>query len=1099
MVAAINFAVRDSAGSRQLGSFAGEGQGNFIQVGAGDHISLNLSQGSILAYEQQGSDLLIKLVDGRVIIMAGYFAADDAHLYLSSDGTIAPVEFTHDGTGVLAANYGPVQGFEKWSPLDDLRFDGSDMVADNAYVADEPATMGMFAPAALGGMGGAGAVGAGLIGTGLIGVGGGGGGGTDTTTGGGEDTTPGGGGEDTTGGGGGQDTTTGGGGQDTSGGGGSDAVDVSVTEGTESVGHVENLDDYQDGVTIGGEGDAGSTITVTVDGHTQTTVVGEDGSWTVTFPTTDIEGGERSTEVTVTATNSTGATTTVTETLVLDTVPNPIGISPVTADNTVSQAEYDAGFSIGGTTAGGATVTLTIAGVTQTTTANEAGEWSVDFPAGSITGGTYEATVTASTVDAAGNTSSSTRTFAVDTEVTVGFAPDPIAGDNVINMVEASNGVTMTGTSQAGSTVQVEWGGTTLPATTDAAGNWTVTFPGASVPVDGTATATVSATDGVGNTSSATRTLVVDTYTDVSLYPATGDDLISGTERTAGVTINGSAEANSAITVEFDGVTRTTTAGADGSWSVTYATNEIRSGFYEAGMHVTAVDPAGNVATDARMVAVDTETFVQIDARQLGGDDVISAAERAAGVTLTGSAEPGATVQVTLAGTTRTVTADGSGNWQASYTAAEIPTGTNTQTVTVQATDTLGNTASTSHIIAIDTEVVPLTRTSLGAGADNVVNAAEAANGITITGTVEAGSSVQVTFANGQPIAATVAANGTWSVNIPAGDIPAGEASARLTVTATDRYGNTRTHAEDVAVDRVVRDFGPADTQLAGDGYLNAAEAAQGLTINGTAEAGASVVVRIAGGGSLTTTADASGHWSTTFTGAGLPRGELETSVSVTATDRAGNVSSYSQPLAIDTIAPGAPDVLQFTRNVVGLTRIETDEISENYDFTRVDANGQVSHIDAVRSVDEVFGTQNVSFGYFDNGSFHSTPVPDGSYLIVNSTDTAGNESSTLLVVNNTNAPDVDLSRSGLDGFDLSAVDLTFAPDSQLTITEAQILSLTGPDHTLVVKGGADDLVTLTDATATGQTQQIDGEVYNIYTVGQSGATVLLDDDITTV
>lgn len=59
MVSAINFAVRDFAGSRQLGAIAGEGQGNFIQVGAGDHISLNIAPRSILAYEQQGRDLVI--------------------------------------------------------------------------------------------------------------------------------------------------------------------------------------------------------------------------------------------------------------------------------------------------------------------------------------------------------------------------------------------------------------------------------------------------------------------------------------------------------------------------------------------------------------------------------------------------------------------------------------------------------------------------------------------------------------------------------------------------------------------------------------------------------------------------------------------------------------------------------------------------------------------------------------------------------------------------------------------------------------------------------------------------------------------------------
>jgi hypothetical protein len=48
-------------------------------------------------------------------------------------------------------------------------------------------------------------------------------------------------------------------------------------------------------------------------------------------------------------------------------------------------------------------------------------------------------------------------------------------------------------------------------------------------------------------------------------------------------------------------------------------------------------------------------------------------------------------------------------------------------------------------------------------GGDNTINAAEAADGIVITGTAEAGSTVLV---NGVP--ATVAANGTYTATLPA-------------------------------------------------------------------------------------------------------------------------------------------------------------------------------------------------------------------------------------------------------------------------------------------------------------------------------------------
>jgi hypothetical protein len=1195
MVQAIQFAVRDSAGGRQLGSVAGDGQGNFIQVGAGDSISLNISPSNVIAYEQQGRDLVIKLADGRVIVLAQYFDGSEHQLYLSADGTISQVHVEGGTDGVLAANYGPAQGWDKWSPLDDLRFAEADGIMAGDAPVDEPAGMGIFAPALLPGLFGPGAA-AGLAGLGLIaGVGGGGGdttpGGGDTTPGGG-DTTPGGG--DTTPGGG--DTTPGGGDTTPGGGGGStrlpptvdnpndqgtittntqnprieitgtgepgdtvrvtvgdktevttigndstwgvefvdpdlpgdgnyssevvvsqpngpdtvlDGPDyiidmtpppVAVTEGTVGAGDLENLADYADGVTIAGTGEAGATVAVKVEGTTHTVTVGADGGWSVNFTQAEVAGGERTAAVTITATDPLGNQTVVTDTLEIDTIPHPITINAVTADNTVSQAEFNAGFVIGGTTTAGAVITLEVAGTTSTATAGADGRWSVSFPQGSIAGGTYSATVTASTVDAAGNPSSSTATFQVDTEVTVAFDPNPIAGDNVVNMVEATGGVTMTGTSQAGSNVSVTWGGTTIAATTAANGSWTATFAGAQVPADGSTVATVTATDSVGNTSSATRTIVVDTSTSVTINaPQVGDDIVSGAERDGGFVLTGTAEPGATVVVEFAGTSKTVTAAANGTWTANYAAGAIPAGFYEAPVQVTATDTAGNIASTGRVIAVDTETNVTIGATQ-AGDNVISGAERTAGVTLTGTAEPGASVVVTMGGASHTVLATNTGNWSATFATSEIPAGTSNATVSVAATDVLGNTASATHTIKIDTEVVPLTRGSLSAGADDVVNQAEAARGLTITGTVEAGSTVMVQFGSGAPLAATVASNGTWSVNVPTAHIPAGEATATLQVVATDAYGNSRTHTENVQVDRLVRNFGPAEDKLSGDGYLNAEEASQGLVVNGTAEPGATVFVQIAGGGSMTVTAGSNGLWTTTFSGASLPSGELDTTVTVTATDRAGNVASYSQPIIIDTIAPGAPDVETFTRNSVGLTRIQTDEANETYDFTRIDSNGNVSEIDAVRNVDPVFGTQNVSFGSFNgSGGFTSTPVPDGSYLVVNTTDLAGNESSTLLVVNNTNAPEIDLSRPGLSGFDFSAIDLTFAPDAHLTITEAQILTITGADKTLVIKGAEDDHVSIVGGTATGATQEIDGEVYNIYTVGNSGATILLDDDITVI
>jgi large repetitive protein len=125
--------------------------------------------------------------------------------------------------------------------------------------------------------------------------------------------------------------------------------------------------------------------------------------------------------------------------------------------------------------------------------------------------------------------------------------------------------------------------------------------------------------------------------------------------------------------------------------------------------------------------------------------------------------------------------------------------------------------------------------------------------------------------------------------------------------------------------------------------------------------------------------------------------------------------------------------------------------------------------------------------------------VPDGSYLVINTADEVGNSSSTLLIVDNRTATNVDLTRAGLAGFDFSAIDLTFAPDARLTITEAQLNALTGPDRELVIKGDAGDTVTMTGAVETGATETIDGQTYTVYTLGSGGAKILLDDDIQSV
>ncbi len=421
--------------------------------------------------------------------------------------------------------------------------------------------------------------------------------------------------------------------------------DVEVTEGAKSTGDVENAAEYANGVTIAGEGEVGAAIVVQVGTHTQTTTVGSDGTWSVTFPTTQIQTGEYEIPFTVTATDALGNDTVLNDVLVVDTVPHPIGFNPVTADNMVNGSEASAGFQITGTSTAGASLTVTVGTISQTVTVGADGKWTASFAAGSMTAGEYDATVTATTVDAAGNPSTATHTFRVDTTTSVSFAPGAVEGDNTVNAFEAADGVVLTGTTQAGNSVQVVWNGTTLPATVGADGTWTVTFPSSAVTA-GTyeSTATVTATDAAGNTATATRTINVDTETTVSFNngQAGGDDVISGAERTSGVSLTGRAEAGATVEVTLEGTTRTVTADAQGNWTARFVAGEFPAGTYATMATVMATDRAGNVALAERPVNIDTEVVpLSIDSKETGADDVLNLPKRRAACRSPAWSKPG--------------------------------------------------------------------------------------------------------------------------------------------------------------------------------------------------------------------------------------------------------------------------------------------------------------------------------------------------------------------------------------------------------------------------------------------------------------------------
>ncbi|MCF2904302.1 Ig-like domain-containing protein [Octadecabacter sp. CECT 8868] len=1051
-MSAINFVVRDVAGNISRGSVAGEGVPSSLIVGAGADVSLNLSQGQILSYTRQGQALEITLVDGRTIVIEGFFTMDgvsENELFLSANGFLTEVELNAGaGSDYYATYTGGDAAIGKFATNDDLYFmrDAEVMLADS-YVPQDDGVGMLGAMAPLFGWGGAAAAAA--AGAAVL------------VSGGGDDD-------------------------------GVAAPVVSVTAGTEAAEHVVNEEDHADGVDISGSGTPGATVEVVIDGVTETTTVSEDGEWTVTFDPEDVATGEYETPVEVTITND-GGSTTVTDTLIVDTV---IGVDVEAtggADGVINAAEYDGGVTLTGTVTGGETVVVTIDGVDYNATVTD-GTWTLDVGSDVMGEGEYTQEITITATDAAGNSSSSSATVVVDTVTSVTLDTSAVGGsDNVVNGSEQPGGVTLTGTAQPGASVVVTMGGYSQTVTATSDGTWSADYTAAQVGTgETTHDVTVVATDAAGNTASSSGTVVVDTYVNelemTSNSSGGSDSVVNFNESGEAITMTGTVEPGSTVSVNLHGVVMAAAVDADGNWSVTYPGGTLEGGEYETSVTVTATDAAGNSSSISEAVNVDTVAGdLALSTQPIELDDVVNFDEASDGVVINGTATPGLTVTVGFGDATMDVLAQADGTWSANFPASQVPADTASAPITASITDAAGNYKEVSDTVEIDTIVQPHEWSAAPIEGDNIINAAEAANGVTLSGTTEPGSSVVVEF-GGETVTVISGASGAWSANFSSSSVQANyEGTANMTATATDPAGNVSVITSTVEVDTWVNELTTTDP-VEGDNVVNNAEAADGVTLNGTVEAGSTVsVVYNYGSGSITreATVDSSGNWSVTYDADEFPAGEYTASITIGATDANGNYSEITDTFEVDTVAPDAPGVESVTLTADGVEYLGIDTTDNDVTVSEVTASGSVNQL-----ADQDDGA-TLPWG---ETLFNFDPaLSDGTHLVVNETDGSSNSNATYVVMEETGTDVVDT--GGLGDFDIGAIDLSFAKDSELTLDVSTLEGLSDVDNNLVIHGGDDDSVTLAGASNSGQTTTIDGKSYDVYTMGDD-AQIFIEDGV---
>jgi hypothetical protein len=466
-------------------------------------------------------------------------------------------------------------------------------------------------------------------------------------------------------------------------------------------------------------------------------------------------------------------------------------------------------------------------------------------------------------------------------------------------------------------------GDATFVTTADSNGRWSIdtgTAPqSGALPSGGLLDAAtyailVQAADAAGNVSPSIRSTIAIDTTPPPL-PVIGiveaDDVVNAVERADGVVITGNAEAGAAVRVAWGTSTVTTTATAADTYSAAFTVAQVPpDGTTQVA--VVATDAAGNESVLAtRGVLIDATppvapTITSAAATNLTRPTIGGIAEAGSRVTLSIDAAGDGSVDATYV-----ATAAANGTWSVNLATATPTSGSigaglvngSTNGLSASALDAAANASgATVATLRIDTSI-PAAPMIASVETDNVVNIAERADGVVVSGTIgEAARPVTVVWGTTTRVVTAVGTG--WTVAFTAAEVPP-EGLSTVRASYVNAAGTPSAEGtRDVAIDLtapagpVIGDSVPGATATGPITFTFAfAEPIIGFVAGD---------VQIAGG-----TAGAFAGTSATYTLLVNPTPDITGTVTVTvpagtATDAAGNptTSDTSGSQAFDMVVP---------------------------------------------------------------------------------------------------------------------------------------------------------------------------------------------------
>lgn len=852
--------------------------------------------------------------------------------------------------------------------------------------------------------------------------------------------------------------------------------------------------------TIQGSADVGAVVHVLVDGveqGTTTALVG--GSWSYSLPA--LSDGAYA--ITAYAHNVVGSQSAVSASLalVIDTsAPAAPGAVSITDDTGLSDGiTNDTSLIFSGSAEANSRVEMFVDGVSVgTRSADGAGNWQFDLTAAPFAEGSYS--IRWQATDAADNTSPLSLAFSLVIDTSAPAAPQITAFSDdtgvIGDQVTADTTLVFSGTSEAGATVELFWGGISRGSTVaDGSGAWSFDYTATTLAA-GIYSVTAEAIDVSGNRSAASLSFTVEVdslapnaplVTGISSDTGAVDGITSDTT----LVISGTAEADAEIAVLVGGSSVGTVVATGGIWNFDYTGTTLADGDYA--INATAMDAAGNVSSASATFNLTVDSGLPAapvivgvtDDTNVAGDGVTSDTA----LVISGTSEADASVDLYLdGGLIGTTTANAAGAWIFDYSATSLLEGS--YELTAVASDVAGN----SSVIATGFPVVvDVTAPAVPVISTITDDTSTPGDGLTsdstlvFSGTSEADTTVTV-FQDGGSIGTTVADGaGNWTFDHSGTVLATGSYS--FSAQARDLAGNSSVLSAgfDVVVDNNVPAAPAILTITTDSGSADGITNDNSLVIAGSGESGATVTLMLDGTPIGNPIVDGSGAWTFDYTGTLLS--DAVYAFTATQADGAGNasVASTSFAVTIDTAAPllssstpadGAAGVglndnliLNFNENVyaqsgnfeirnagddslfetipVGDARVSgagTATITLNPDGTFLGGVGYYVLVDAgafadVANNDYAGITTSTGFNFTTAGTALTSTVPadEATAVVLNSTITLNfNEP---VFVNSGNIVIHKLSDSSVwDSIDVTSGQVTGSGSSTIVVTQTDVL-----------------------------------------------------------